>query len=196
MAAATAASLSAREARPTVPTAAPEYGAPHRQGAGGLDRAAGDDGVEVGDSIRGTRWGWDSWRMGGGQGGFEAVAELVGIGGCMGEGQVKFGAHRIEEHLSAEEFEHDGAAAGAVAGQPGFLVDDRLGGERDLGERAIAEDLAGGVGGGEGLGDPLTELAAEGVEAGVGVGLEKISNAARAAAEETGLPPVVDADQA
>ena len=103
-----------------------------------------------------------------GEGGVEDVAERVDVGGGVSERQVQLGPHWIEEDAAFDESEQGGAGEEAICQEPGIMVDDGLGGESDLGDGAVAENLCGEGGLGEGLGETGAELGSELMKAGVG----------------------------
>lgn len=81
--------------------------------------------------------------IGGLEGQAKLLDELADGTLVVGNREVEFGSHGIEEDAEAQQFEHNHAGASSVAGEPGSLVNDRGGREGDLGNGAVTEHLAG-----------------------------------------------------
>ncbi len=76
------------------------------------------------------------------QRGGEVGGKLVDVGFGVGEGEVKFCAHWIKEHSSAEQFKHHGSATVAVGGEPVAMTLHRAIKKCRLRQRSVAEHMS------------------------------------------------------
>src|SRR5690606_3100358 len=116
----------------------------------------------------------------------------------MSERQVELRPHRVEEDAAIEQAEHHSPGPGLVAPGGRAVVVDLSGGEDDLGERPVADDLGGLVAAVEDAAQAGAQIAAEMAQSLVSAGLAEYGQSRpgrgcrdRVSAQGGGHPDVV-----